>query len=133
MNIENNKEQLIKVPEYYLFLDDYRFLFSVWWINLPEPESHKWVIARHYYDFIHIIENNGLPKFVSFDYDLDRQALPVYTNQNPGKSGLDCAQWLINYCQKNNLRFPDCAVHSTNYVDGPKIVNIITNYLNTKK
>jgi len=130
--MEANQEQHIKSPEYYLFLDDYRFPFLVWWVNLPEKESHKWVIARHYYDFVHIIQNNGLPKFISFDHDLDRQALPVYTEQTPGKNGMDCVKWLINICEINNLPFPACAVHSTNPTDGPKMGQVITEYINSK-
>jgi hypothetical protein len=128
-----NQEKLYtqeKFTPYYLLLDDYRFPFLIWWVNLPEPTSHKWVIARHYYDFIHIIENNGIPEFIAFDHDLDRHPFPVYSDERPGKNGLDCANWLIDYCKKHNLKFPNCAVHSTNPTDGPKIVESITNYIN---
>lgn len=121
----NNSEQP-PLADYYLLLDDYRYPFLIWWVQLPDRESKKWVIARHYYDFVHIIQNNGIPRFISFDHDLDRQPLPIYTEQFPGKNGLDCANWLINYCKQHSLPFPQCAVHSTNPVDGPKIVEALS-------
>ncbi len=133
MDIQNNQEQQIQVPEYYLLLDDYRYPFLIWWVNLPEKESHKWVIARHYYEFVNIITNNGLPRFISFDHDLDRQAWPIYTSDKPCLTGLDCAQWLINYCEEHKLPFPSAAVHSTSPDGGPKIYNLLNDYLTKKR
>lgn len=100
---------------YYLFLDDFRFPHGCYWVNLPKE---NWMVARHYYDFVEFIEKYGMPKLISFDYDLDRHSLPEITAK-PYFTGLDCAKWLVERIQKNRLAVPAMAIHSQN-PEGPK-------------
>lgn len=67
-------------------------------------------------EFINYINENGLPEFISFDHDLGA-GLP---------KGLDCARWLISYCEKNNLKIPQFFVHSAN-PNGQREINGILN------
>jgi hypothetical protein len=109
---------------YSLFLDDFRFPNWVNWIALP---SQNWLIARHYYEFVKIIEMSGLPRFVTFDFDLDRHA--QFLGDLPYKNGLDCAEYMIEYCIKHGAKFPNFAVHSTNHIYGPAIAKRIWEYI----
>lgn len=124
---EQARKEHDKAEGYSLFLDDYRFPNWVNWVQFPP--SH-WIIARHYYDFVEIINKHGLPKFVTFDHDLDLHGLNM--GELPYKTGVDCAQWLIDYCEANSLLFPNCAIHSTNQICGPRIYNLILKYLKEK-
>lgn len=121
--------------DYYLFLDDYRFPNHVSWVNLPKIDN--WIIARNYLEFISIVKANGMPKFVSFDHDLDRDTNMVVITRKQGEldgvnmgNGLDCAKWLVNYCNENKLTFPEWAVHSTSERNAPKITEYIQGFLN---
>lgn len=57
-----------------IFLDDERF----------PPKDFKYSIVRNYDDFVYMIENFGIPNFISFDHDLGL-----------GKTGFDCAKFLV--------------------------------------
>ena len=48
-------------------------------------------------------------EFISFDHDLRPKGyVGDFSN------GSDCATWLVNYCNENNLSLPRCFVHSAN-------------------
>ena len=68
---------------YKLYIDDER--------PLPASQS-DFVLARSYHEAIDIIEERGLPEFISFDYYLDRNF-----------TGLDVAMWLVVHCEYHNL------------------------------
>lgn len=122
---------------YYLFLDDERFPQDVTWVNLPK---HNWTIVRNYADFVRTIENKGLPAEIAFDHDLGHEHYQAYhVASRPGngvidynsfkeKTGLDCAKWLIEYCNKNNLPFPKFYVHSMNPIGKQNIISAVNSY-----
>jgi hypothetical protein len=112
--------------KYSLFLDDFRYVEWVSWIAYPAGPS--WYMSRHYYDFVETIEEKGLPDLVSFDYDLDLNDIFI-KGEKPYKTGLDCAKWLIEYCEKNKLPFPRAAVHSTNIEGSKAIYETVKAYL----
>lgn len=90
-----------------LFLDDernYDYVYRSW--------IHDCVTVRNYSQFIEYIEKNGLPELISFDHDLGEE-----------KSGLDCLNWLIDYCLDKSLKLPDCYSHSMNVVGRMNILN----------
>ena len=123
---------------YKLFLDDNR---DVHWIY---PEGHelnsgKWRVARNYNEFVKIILFHGLPKFVSFDHDLSECAVKECLraidkndeynyNRVFEKTGLDCAKYLIEYCQKNSLTLPEYKVHSANPLGTENIKAILKRF-----
>lgn len=100
---------------YSLFLDDERYPDSVKWAEYP----HKnWKIARNYDQFVFIIELHGLPDFISFDHDLGKDP----------RNGMECAKWLINFCERTKQKVPDFVVHSMNPVGRENITFLIENY-----
>jgi len=67
-------------------------------------ETEDFVIVRTYNQFYQTIKEKGLPKFISFDYDL---GIVSFGN------GLDCAEFLKFYCEDGNFDIPKYRVHSS--------------------
>ncbi len=88
-----------------LYLDDLR----------PTPDGFQRVYD--YNEFIIYFSENGLPDFISFDHDLGL-----------GKTGYDCAKWLVEYCLDNKLQLPKFSVHSQNPVGKENIENLLNNF-----
>ncbi len=118
-----------------LFLDDFRLPIecaTYMWMRQADCRIYheKWNIIRSYGDFVRFITNNGLPNRISFDYDLSdvpelKMTLPYedWYNIDDDRvyTGDDCAKWLINYCEVNNKKLPECIVHSSN-PDGVELI-----------
>lgn len=94
-----------KIQKVNLYLDDLR----------PTPEGFDRVYS--YEEFVAFILQNGLPDFISFDHDLGE-----------GKSGFDCAKWLVGYCLDNDLKLPEFLVHSQNPVGKENIDGLFSNF-----
>lgn len=122
--------------KYNLFLDDVRGPADAKWVKLPNDE--RWIIARSYGEFVDVIEQRGLPEFVSFDHDLtehhykasllENEKLSASVDYGPEKTGFDAAKWLVNYCRSKGLKFPNYAVHSLNQAAGERIQAYISEY-----
>lgn len=78
--------------------------------------SPTFVWVKNFEEFVDYVENNGLPEFISFDYDLGKGL----------KKGALCAQWLKNYCQKKGLPIPKFYSHSANSHGRRKINSILS-------
>ena len=120
-------------------MDDERNPSDVTWIILDKIE---WTIIRNYYDFVKIIEKNGLPEIISFDHDLGPVAFqkalgisirPFNKIQEEEKTGYDCAKWIIDYCDKNNLQLPKYTVHSMNFIGKQNIITLLERYKEWKQ
>ena len=107
---------------YFLFLDDERIPSDVFWRALPVPqEDQEWVIVRSPQAFMDHIQTHGLPLFVTFDHDLqDQSEIEV--------KGVQCAQWLVDYCLDNNMRLPAFEVHSKNGEGEKNIRSLLENF-----
>jgi len=105
------------------------------------PGYHPWEVVRNYDEFVAWIEKNGVPDLISFDHDLAEEHIQDYFNQklNIGwqqpsyetykeKTGLDCARWLCEHIQKNNLKLNRCSVHSHNPVGAANIQSYINGF-----
>lgn len=88
-----------------LFLDDLR----------TAPEDFVQVYS--YEEFRVYIEENGVPEFISFDHDLGE-----------GKSGFDCAKFLVDYCLDKNIHNISFTVHSQNPVGKENIISLLSNF-----
>lgn len=107
---------------YYLFLDDTRIPHKVSWANLPENVS--WVIARSYDEFVATIDRMGVPQFVTYDCDLCDEHYEAYFKLRHDyvkhyktfktRCGIECAEYLINLCKKNDVRHPPFKAHTRN-------------------
>lgn len=88
-----------------LFLDDIR----------QTPPDYERVCS--YQEFTRFILENGLPDVISFDHDLGE-----------GKSGFDCAKFLVDYCLDQNITFISFQVHSQNPVGRQNIESLLSNF-----
>jgi hypothetical protein len=130
-----------------LFLDDIRIptdasrlvptkSFSLYW-------EDDWVVVRNYDEFVEYIKYNGVPEFVSFDHDLaDEHHNDLFSDKNwfmddskielayqgyKEKTGLECAKFLVEYCENENVKLPDYLVHSANPVGKKNIEGYLEN------
>ena len=109
---------------YNIFLDDERFPPSQKPRNYTSPVvSPMLLIVRCYLDFVWLIDNYGLPKFISFDHDLGED-----------KTGLDCANYLVQYCLDNDLKpIFKWFIHSQNPIGKANIDGLLKNFLEVQK
>lgn len=118
-----------------LYLDDIRTP-----IEIP-PGYGEWNIVRNYDQFVKWIDENGIPDLISFDHDLAEEHMNDYYDQllhngfqhpNYGlyreKTGLDCARYAVEYCQKHNVALKQCVVHSHNPVGSTNIQSFINGF-----
>lgn len=119
-----------------LYLDDVRTPTT------PLPDHEDWVVVRNYDEFVDWITKNGVPDFISFDHDLADEHMDDYFKQfyNQGfqhpdydsykeKTGLDCARWLGDYVQDNNIPLGKLCVHSHNPVGTTNIQSFLNGLL----
>lgn len=105
------------------------------------PNYDPWHIVRSYDEFVEWITTNGIPDLISFDHDLAPEHMNDYYNQvaQQGyqvpsyqdfteKTGVDCAQFVIDYCQKNKVKLNRCVVHSHNPVGAKNIQDGINGF-----
>lgn len=126
---------------YNLFLDDNRKPADAWLydqnVKLCEVSNiHNWVIVRDYDEFTFMIRNMGIPTVVSFDHDLHFEHMRHYFDvvskcgivdygNFKHKTGLHCAQYLIDACAENKVPLPRCYVHSANEVGRENIKKLL--------
>lgn len=98
------------------------------------PNYAPWDVVRNYDEFTEYITKNGIPDLISFDHDLASEHTNDYYNQvalqgyqHPNyddykeKTGVDCAKFVIEYCQANKVKLNRCVVHSHNPVGARNI------------
>lgn len=118
-----------------LYLDDIRTPTTT--IQGYEP----WYVVRNYDEFVEWITKNGIPDLISFDHDLAQEHMDDYFKQKLSmgwqqpdyesykeKTGLDCAQWLAQYIQANDLQLHAVSVHSHNPVGASNIQSFINGF-----
>ena len=88
-----------------LYLDDIR----------QTPENFERVYD--YDEFVNFINKNGVPEFISFDHDLGE-----------GKTGFDCAKFLVEFCLDNGVSDINFQVHSQNPVGKENIEKLLANF-----
>lgn len=115
-----------------IFLDDLREPYDKTWKLVQEAISFKSVVEKHYK------ETGKAPEAVSFDHDLhpshyghfpkDRSEYKAMEKRYKTPTGLDCAEWLCNFCVEKGIELPVCEVHSHNKVGAELIAEKIMNY-----
>lgn len=131
-----------KTP-YNLFLDDLRSPQDAYDQEKHEMFLHKeWVVVRNYDEFVSYIHNNGLPQLIAFDHDLHEEHYTpkeFWNNYQDSmayqdarvcqhKTGLDCAKFLIDYCEEYSKPLPDWYSHSANPIGRDRIHDIMFYY-----
>lgn len=133
-----------------LFLDDFRKpadVFNYMTLRIGEEallyNTLKWEIKKDYEHFIKHLEENGLPKLISFDHDLADEhyeatwecgAIEDFQEDFTVKTGFDCAKYLVDYAKRHpEQEFPKVLVHSTNPYGSERIKNFIKSLTETNK
>jgi hypothetical protein len=94
-------------------------------LSAPDTRAHgDWVLARSALESISLIEQLGMPSFVSFDHDL-----------GDGHDAISVAHWMVErdmdgHCFPTDFTFE---VHSGNPVGRANIRGLIDNYLEFKR
>jgi len=102
---------------------------------------YPWHVVRSYEEFKNFIMLSGMPDLISFDHDLADEHSNDYFNQvaaqgyqQPNyesykeKTGLDCAKFLVEYCQKMKISLKQCCVHSHNPVGAKNIQDFLNGF-----
>ncbi len=114
-----------------LFLDDIRDPKEVFkFVHKSLFVTLNFTTVRNFDEFIWFILDKWVPSFVTFDHDLapehytpeeywsDYDKSKEYQEQKykeyTEKTWLDCAKWLVDYCNDNDKPFPRYYVHSQN-------------------
>lgn len=110
-----------------LWLDDCRDPFENpdWLIFSPIGKDINVVWVQSYTEFVDWISKNGLPDGICFDHDLGDEIIGEAID---GKSGMDCAKWLVEYCMDNSLKLPSYNVQSANPVGKENIIGLLENF-----
>jgi len=118
-----------------LYLDDVRTPIE----TLPNYEP--WNVVRNYDEFTKWIIENGIPDLISFDHDLAEEHMNDYYSQfakqgfqipeyetYKEKTGMDCANFVVEYSQKMNVPLKGCCVHSHNPVGSKNIQEFLNGF-----
>ena len=91
-----------------VFLDGYRLPSDVSWMKEDSRvyTFDEWIIIRDYEEFVSYIDTIGVPRVISFGYNL----------LSKDKTGYNCAEYLIEYCSRYDLMPPVQLCHSTNKI-----------------
>jgi hypothetical protein len=109
----------------FLFLDDIR---TVPVNHLGVPRGN-WVVARSYLEFCDMIikywaDYSELPQKISFDFDLANEH--YCGDYSKIESGLDCAQFLVDFCSSKGLPLPTWHCHSLSQRKG-ELIELLVN------
>jgi len=112
---ENNKQQLWK-----LYIDDLR-----------TPPDDSYIIARTVEEAQILIQQFGMPNFISFDHDLGMD-----DTENLLPTGYDFAKWLVDMDLDEIFEIPsdfEFQVHSQNPVGAKNIQTYLDSYMAQKR
>lgn len=99
-----------------IWLDDFREPAQFIYNGLGNCKKNDVTICKNYDEFVAAVQKE-YPDWVCFDHDLGE-----------GKTGYDCAKWLVNYCIEKDLNVPDWYIQSSNIVGACNIDGILKNY-----
>lgn len=100
-------------------------MYRLWLDDVRPPPNEGWEVVRSFEAFKKVVEENGIPAMVSFDYDLTLDWKDKKT-----KTGMACAIWLREKILATTMRCPMFEVHSTN-TDGARKIRNLMNDLKT--
>jgi len=107
-----------------LWLDDARNPHeNDWLVFSPIEQPFETIWVKSYQEFKEYIYDNGLPTAICFDHDLGE---PIGEDE---KTGMDCAKWLVWWCQEHNLKLPLYNIQSANPVGKDNIDSLLKNFI----
>jgi hypothetical protein len=121
-----------------LWLDDIRNPHELkdgikhWLLFSPIELPYDIVWVKSYNEFILFIKNKGLPTAICFDHDLGKEVEIKVRQLEEGKTGMDCAKFLVDYCIDNELDLPLYGIQSSNPPGKANIDGILKSYIKFK-
>ena len=117
-----------------LWLDDYRDpLKDNWLVFSPIEQPFEVIWVKSYQEFKDYIVDNGLPTAICFDHDLGFTNEYYIENNLPSpeveKTGMDCAKWLVWWCQEHNLKLPLYNIQSANPIGKDNIDGLLKSFI----
>ena len=91
----------------------------------PANSDYTWTLINSYDEFVARIEDEALPwpKVVS-----------ITNNLGAGqKTGMDCLNWLVQYCLKTKKDLPECTSHSKLVTQQQQVENLVLDYLSKRR
>lgn len=124
---------------YNIFLDDQFRPFDIFCkTNNKLYQEQQFVVVKSKDQFVGYIEeqfkkDRSYPSFISFDYHLAPVNMRVtddrciyYGDETYIPDGVECAEWIVEFCRKNNLLIPKYFIHDVNPI-GRKLINKVFN------
>lgn len=110
----------MKKLKYFLFLDDRRTLemamkedpFFLSFLRNSNCNLNDIKIAKNKKEFVNIVNEFGIPNYISFDHDL--ADWDYKDGQKIENTGDTCAKYLCQLCYDHNMKLPIYYVHSNN-------------------
>lgn len=130
----------MKKNSYNLFLDDIR---NPDWVTRyktdPEYNKLKWITVRSYDEFVDYVNENGMPRLISFDHDLAdehyfitveaiRNGFDIKTDFKE-MTGYDALKWICDYSLDNNIPLPEMKFHTANYIGLKNMESYYNNFM----
>lgn len=103
---------------YKIFFDDIRTVEMVY----GPGKNEEFEVVRNVEDFKELIEERGIPSFISFDHDLG-----LDSDGNIAEDAYDAVKWMV-YDKEYDLRYMQFGVHSDNPVGAENIMKLIRNW-----
>jgi hypothetical protein len=115
----------------FLFLDDERVPGIVNWDpQFPMQQWIRWHIVRNIEEFKDFIDMYlDEIEHIAFDHDLGPEHYPWNGNKHDdGRTGMDCAKYLVEECMNRNINLPNFSVHSMNPAGRDNIMSLLTSF-----
>lgn len=127
-----------------LWLDDTRDPLANdghWLVFSPIENPYEVIWVKNYNEFTSHIKEKGLPDGICFDHDLGladqlkwrakgkskRESRRLAREE--GKTGKDCADFLVDYCMDHDLKLPPYNIQSANPVGKANIDGLLQNFI----
>lgn len=109
-----------------LWLDDSRDPFDTrtdWLVFSPIGRDVDIVWANSYEEFVEYFEDgHKIPDAICFDHDLGDES-------DDEKTGYDCAKYLIDFCEDNDIELPLYNIQSSNPVGKNNIDSLLKSFI----
>lgn len=133
----------IENKSYHLFLDDERNPYdsrTMAYMKMrggPDYKNMIWEVAKNFEEFQLIVDQKGIPEFISYDHDLSSEHYDVsmyhgedaYNEKSVNfteKTGRECAEYLCSKLQ--GAPHPRYIIHSMNPLAVSRITGVIRDY-----
>jgi hypothetical protein len=126
---------------YNIFLDDQLIPMDIFYKSSNKKyKEEKFIVVKSKEQFVSYIEeqfkkDGSYPTFISFDYYLAPVNLLVtednfiyYNDETYTPDGVECAEWVYDFCKLNNIPIPEYLIHDVN-ITGKRLIKRVFNQI----